>query len=343
MSTTRTNTRTNTTTHDAADPRHDAPKLTAMGRELLRAIGLNRFSFFDYGIVADSGIWTENLTDEAAGMEKLPKTATGVANVIDKLCADGYLDKTEANEEDGSWVALTELGALVAQQLADEHVNADSDDAPTGGPTGTSVAPVVEGTGELAGGDVQPLAKSTRGRNGTTKLGKTVAKKTGNPKTDAAVNAKTTKSASSKTKKSAAEKPAAKRVPGKFSTKGQHVITNRRSRFSGTIVQLVNVNGIGSTMKPDAAGNTYAKKCVDHDFALYAPTRKEAWDGASDPTQWCPKCKRAAAKKSAAPVEKTSATKKSATKKSATTKTAAAKKSASSTKKTATKSAQSSK
>lgn len=279
-----------------------APKLTAMGRALLAAIGDWHGSFFDGGITHEhSGIWHSNLTDEAAGAPGVAKTPTGVANVIEKLATDGYLTVGEEDEGD-KWVELTELGATTALQLAADAKKKSE-----------------QGSGELAGGDVVPLVKTTRGSKGTTKGGKRVAQKTGNPKTDAAVidtkplrelaEKTVAKKAAAKTttKKATAAESKPARVPGKFSTKGQHVITNRRSRFSGTVVQLVNVNGEGSTMKPDAAGNTYAKKCVDHDFALYAKTRKEAWDGASDPTQWCPKCKRAAAKKGEpAPVAKTS-------------------------------------
>jgi predicted SprT family Zn-dependent metalloprotease len=91
---------------------HDmTAKLTASGKALLTQIGNGQFSFFDNGITAGSGIWHENLTDEAhAAVAKTPK---GVANVARKLADDGYLTISDV-DEDNPWVELTELGASTA-------------------------------------------------------------------------------------------------------------------------------------------------------------------------------------------------------------------------------------
>lgn len=275
------------------------PALTKMGEALMRAIGESSFSFFDAGVTADSGIWIDVLTDEAAGAEGMPKTATGVANVVEKLVADGYLSKIEANEEDPAWVSLTAAGATCAQRLAAsaEHEQQEQ-----------SLAP------EPKSDDVVPLAKSTRGRNGTTKGGKTVAKKTGNPKSDAttaqtmtpakaaaAVTKKTTPAKTTAAKAAAAikgETTTEKKPRPSLSTKGQFVLVARKSRVTGTLVHLVNVEGEGSDMKPGKKGEKFARVCVDHKHADFHAKRSDAWNGASDPTTWCPKCKKAAAAKS---------------------------------------------
>lgn len=93
------------------------PTLTKFGSMLLAVIGSGQTSFFDDGIVKDSGIWHECLTGETAGSEGLPKTAAGVANVIDRLVEQGMLGKGEQGE-DGVWVWLTEAGAREARNLA---------------------------------------------------------------------------------------------------------------------------------------------------------------------------------------------------------------------------------
>lgn len=95
-----------------------APTMTAAGTALMTAIGNWTGSFFDGGIVANEGIWHENLTDEAAGAPGLPKTPKGVAGVIRRLSEQGYLDVSDQGE-DGVWVSLTALGAATATALAD--------------------------------------------------------------------------------------------------------------------------------------------------------------------------------------------------------------------------------
>jgi hypothetical protein len=73
------------------------------------------------------------------------------------------------------------------------------------------------------------------------------------------------------------------------------VLIARKSRVSGTMVHLVNVEGKGSDMKPGKKGEKFARVCVDHKFADFHAKRTDAWKGSSDPTTWCPKCKKAAA------------------------------------------------
>lgn len=99
--------------------------MTAAGKALMTAIGNWTGSFFDGGIVAGngSGIWHDNLTDEAAGLPGVPKTAKGVAGVVRRLAEQGYLDVSDAGQ-DGVWVSLTEQGAATATALgqhADEE------------------------------------------------------------------------------------------------------------------------------------------------------------------------------------------------------------------------------
>jgi hypothetical protein len=89
--------------------------LTPAGTALLTAIGQRRFSFFDDGIVEDSGIWEECLTTEVAGIANTPK---GVALVARKLERDGYLYISQNDGEDSPWVSLTALGAQAANELA---------------------------------------------------------------------------------------------------------------------------------------------------------------------------------------------------------------------------------
>lgn len=100
-----------------------APKMTKAGITLMTIIGRGQTSFFDGGITEGEGIWHECLTGETAGTENMPKSAKGVANVIQKLAQDGYLHLTDNNQPgdtDGVWVSLTALGADTANELGAE-------------------------------------------------------------------------------------------------------------------------------------------------------------------------------------------------------------------------------
>ena len=95
-----------------------APRLTKFGAMLLGLIGSGSTSFFDDGIVENSGIWHECLTGETAGTEGMPTTGKGVANVIDRLCDLGLLDKGSPDEDGQVWVWLTKRGAVEARRQA---------------------------------------------------------------------------------------------------------------------------------------------------------------------------------------------------------------------------------
>jgi hypothetical protein len=226
------------------------------------------------------------------------KRAAKVGDVVQSL-ASGHLFNVE--EVSRTIVAVRSIENGKPQSFPRIEVNVLSAAAvksldETGGPTGTTVEPEqtlpkgrMTGDGKITFDDVVPLAKSKRGTNGTTKRGKTVEKKTGDPKADAAAK----KTAAKKTAEPAPEKT--KRAPGPLSTKGQHVLRSRRSRVTKTLVELLNVEGEGSTMEPGKKGEKYAARCVDHNTVVYAATRSLARVDASDPSGWCKKCQKALA------------------------------------------------
>jgi hypothetical protein len=85
-------------------------QLTAKGRETMRAVGNRETSYFDEGIVKDSGIWGECLTSE------LGHRSSGIINRLRDL---GLWEASEQQGDDPSmWWSLTALGADVANYLA---------------------------------------------------------------------------------------------------------------------------------------------------------------------------------------------------------------------------------
>lgn len=95
-----------------------AVKLSPRQSALMAAIGNREFSFFDEGIVADSGIWHSCMTGEIAGEgSAVATTAKGVANVIAALGRKGLLEIGDLDEGD-VWVSLTASGASLANSLA---------------------------------------------------------------------------------------------------------------------------------------------------------------------------------------------------------------------------------
>lgn len=87
-------------------------QLTDKGRATMLAVGQGRLSFFDDGIVENSGIWGECLTGE------LGHKSSGVVNRLARL---GLWNVThDLASDDGAWWDLTALGAAVANTLADE-------------------------------------------------------------------------------------------------------------------------------------------------------------------------------------------------------------------------------
>lgn len=99
-------------------------KLTRKGLETMHAIGAGHTSFFDNGIVEDSGIWGDNLTGE------LGHLSSGVINQIAKL---GLLESHDhGSDEASNWWTLTALGADVANYLCENiegHNDADEDES----------------------------------------------------------------------------------------------------------------------------------------------------------------------------------------------------------------------
>jgi hypothetical protein len=86
-------------------------KLTAKETALMTAIAERHFSFFDQGIVAGSGIWTEDMTAELMGSKyEVSKTQRGAASVINSLARKGLLITVPAQDEDEAWTELTEAG-----------------------------------------------------------------------------------------------------------------------------------------------------------------------------------------------------------------------------------------
>jgi hypothetical protein len=66
------------------------------------------------------------------------------------------------------------------------------------------------------------------------------------------------------------------------------VISERRSRTTGTIVQIVD-NRDGS-FDSDAEGNPWYTVCVDHGGVCSHITRRLAERFAPVPDEWCPDC-----------------------------------------------------
>ena len=135
---------------------YDTPKLTDRQAALMAAIGNQRFSFFDGGIVADEGIWHAQLTDEAAGPDSdIATTPHGVANVIAALGRKGLLNSSgeQGDGDDGVWVSLTASGAALARLLAD----------PTSAPTrvrkGATAKAKVTKAAKVTPAPVKPVAK----------------------------------------------------------------------------------------------------------------------------------------------------------------------------------------
>lgn len=94
-------------------------KLTAKQTALLTAIGRNEFTFFDDGIAAGSGTWSDVLTGEAG--PEVAANPKGVARVAGSLVKKGLLASSE--QEEGTWFELTEAGAELANELAATQID----------------------------------------------------------------------------------------------------------------------------------------------------------------------------------------------------------------------------
>lgn len=153
-------------------------------------------------------------------------------------------------------------------------------------------------------GDVVPLPRSTNGRNGTTKRGKIVTTKTGNPADDdsaarprrspAAPVATSSSESTPTSSKHASAKPAPA-SPTRAARGELAVVRSRKSRVTGTVVEIVNTLAADSKLERDEK-TPWAAHCVDHAHVQRFATRAAARAVASDPSSWCTKCKREAAK-----------------------------------------------
>lgn len=97
-------------------------KLTAKQTALMTAIADGHFSFFDQGLVAESGIWMACLTEEIAGTDyNVSATAKGAATVASSLVRKGLLVVSAEDEDGNVWVELTEEGAAwIAEHNAED-------------------------------------------------------------------------------------------------------------------------------------------------------------------------------------------------------------------------------
>lgn len=175
--------------------------------------------------------------------------------------------------------------------------------------TSSSSESVVERESELVeqpATDVVPLPRTTNGRSGTTKRGKTVTTKTGNPADDksaaraqrspAAAPATSTSKSTPSSSKSASAQPAPASDTPKRAARGElAVVRSRKSRVTGTLVEIVNTTAADSKLERDEK-TPWAAHCVDHAHVERFVTRAAARAVASDPSSWCRKCRSAAAK-----------------------------------------------
>lgn len=83
-------------------------KLTKKGQPVMLQIGSGGCSFFDNGIVPNSGIWGEQLAQECGVL----------SGVLTGLRKQGLLEIFNNSDDEGTWVDLTPLGADVANFLA---------------------------------------------------------------------------------------------------------------------------------------------------------------------------------------------------------------------------------
>lgn len=99
------------------------------------------------------------------------------------------------------------------------------------------------------------------------------------------------------TSKSSAKTVAAKAVATARAARGAtYIVTERKSRVTGTLVRRVNLAHPDSEYPVGKDGNTWARICVEHKYVDRKPSRAATRVDMSDPTKWCPKCAAAAAK-----------------------------------------------
>ncbi|WAB09103.1 hypothetical protein SEA_CHRIDISON_50 [Arthrobacter phage Chridison] len=127
---------------------------------MIIAIGAQKYSFFDEGIVEGGGIWYSALVEET------PLSPRLAARAVSKLVKDGRLIKSEKDEDGEQWVELTKLGAEVAKGLATEEPLPIVEDEPTKTTRKAPTAQVAAGTGCKCGCGTQVQGKNATYRPG---------------------------------------------------------------------------------------------------------------------------------------------------------------------------------
>ncbi|WP_028652758.1 hypothetical protein [Nocardioides halotolerans] len=150
-----------TTTTTPAEVAAIAAKLTTKGREFMRAVGAGEFSFFDEGIVENSGSWGSCLSEEHFASVR---SASGVMGATAKLGLWTVSEDQSGDIDAGAWWALTAEGAAVALYLAADATPLPADEPVAAEPTTATVerpwtgsysivmAPVTELLAEALGG-----------------------------------------------------------------------------------------------------------------------------------------------------------------------------------------------
>ncbi|AYD81749.1 hypothetical protein Moki_53 [Arthrobacter phage Moki] len=105
-------------------------------------LGNNSFSYFDEGIVEDSGIWYSAMRDEMNYSTSLN------ARAISKLVKDGMFIKSDKDEDGEEWLSLTAKGAKAALAFKDDkkfHIVEEAQAPTTRKPAAITEARIPEG------------------------------------------------------------------------------------------------------------------------------------------------------------------------------------------------------
>lgn len=127
---------------------------------MIIAIGQQKYSYFDEGVANGSGIWYSALVDET------PVSPALAARAVNALVKAGRLIKGDKDEDGEQWVELTELGAKIAQGLANEEPLVIVEEAAAPKERKAPTAQVAAGTGCKCGCGVQVQGKKATYRPG---------------------------------------------------------------------------------------------------------------------------------------------------------------------------------
>ncbi|AZS07037.1 hypothetical protein SEA_CHEWCHEW_54 [Arthrobacter phage ChewChew] len=127
---------------------------------LLIDLGNSKFSYFDEGIVEDSGIWYSALRDE------MPNSSTLNARAITKLVKDGMFIKNDRDEDGEEWLSLTAKGAASALAFKDDTKLEITEEAQAPKERKAPTAQAAEGNGCKCGCGVQVQGKKALYRPG---------------------------------------------------------------------------------------------------------------------------------------------------------------------------------